>query len=107
MKKEDILEKARKDEDEMEKATLEQSLGFSTIIIPVLCIIFVLIRILNSEYIVSDLLAITLAQLGISQIYQSIKIKKTSLLVFGIITLILTIIFTVGFINEVRIWKKI
>lgn len=102
MKKEDILEKARKDEDEMEKATLEQSLGFSTII-PVLCIIFVLIRILNSEYIVSDLVAITLAQLSISQIYQSIKMKKTSLLVFGIITLILTIIFTVGFINEVRI----
>ena len=78
MRKEDILEKAQKDEDEMEKATLEQSLGFSTIIIPVLCIMFVLIRILNSEYIVSDLVAITLAQLSISQIYQSIKMKKTS-----------------------------
>ena len=106
MKKEDILEKARKDEDEMERLILAQSLGISTIIIPILCIIFILIRIINSEYIISDLVAITLAQLSISQIYQSIKMKNILLFILGLITLILAIVFTISFINEVMIWKK-
>ena len=58
---------------------------------------------INSEYIVSDLVAITLAQLSMSQLYQAIKMKKVILFITGIITLILMIIFTIGFINEVRI----
>ena len=107
MKKEEILKKARQDEDEMELSILAQSLGISTITIPVLCIIFIVVRRINSEYIVSDLVAITLAQLSMSQLYQAIKMKKVILFITGIITLILMIIFTIGFINEVRIWKRI
>lgn len=106
MKKEEILEKARKDEDEMEKLILTKSLGISTIIVPALCILFILIRIVNSEYIISDLVAITLAQLSISQLHHALKMKKKLLLISGIIILILTIIFTIEFVNEVRIWKK-
>ena len=100
MKKEEILEKARAEDDEMEQIMMAQSLGISTIIIPILCIIFIIIRIIHSEYIVSDLVAITLAQLSMSQLYQSIKMKKKILFVTGIIAIILTIVFTVGFINE-------
>lgn len=100
MKKEEILEKARAEDDEMEQIMMAQSLGISTIIIPILCIIFIIIRIIHSEYIVSDLVAITLAQLSMSQLYQSIKMKNKILFVTGIIAIILTIVFTVGFINE-------
>lgn len=107
MNKEEILEKAQKDNDEMEQAVLTKALGISTIIIPVLCLIFILIRIIHSEYIISDLVTITLAQLTISQIYQAIKMKKILLFILGIIILILTIIFAIAFINEVTIWKKI
>jgi len=101
MKKEEILEKAQKDGDEMEQIILTRALGISTIMIPILCLIFIIIRIINSEYIISDLVSITLAQLSVSQLYQAIKIKKLILVVTGIITLILTILFTIGFINEV------
>ena len=107
MKKEEILEKARKDDDEIEQLILTRSLGFSTIIIPILCIVFIIARILNSEYIISDLVAITLAQLTISEIYQAFKIKKPILFVIGMITLIFTIIFIISFLNEVIVWKKI
>ena len=100
MKKEEILEKARAEDDEMEQIMMAQSLGISTIIIPILCIIFIIIRIIHSEYIVSDLVAITLAQLSMSQLYQSIKMKNKILFVTGIIAIILTIVFTVGFINQ-------
>ncbi len=100
MKKEEILEKARAEDDEMEQIMMAQSLGISTIIIPILCIIFIIIRIIHSEYIVSDLVAITFAQLSMSQLYQSIKMKNKILFVTGIIAIILTIVFTVGFINE-------
>ncbi len=103
MNKEEILEKARADEDEMEQLMMSQSLGISTIIIPILCIIFIIIRITHSEYGISDLVAITLAQLSVSQLYQSTKMKNKVLLTTGMITLILTIAFIIGFINEVRI----
>lgn len=107
MKKEEILEKARNEEDEMEKSILTKSLGISTIMVPALCILFILIRIINSEYIVSDLVAITLAQLSVSQIHHAIKMQKKILLFLGLVILILAIFFIIGFINEVRIWKRI
>lgn len=103
MKKEEILEKARADEDEMEQLMMSKSLGISTIMIPILCIIFIIIRIANSEYAISDLVAITLAQLSVSQLYQSMKMKKKLLFITGIITLILTIVFGIEFIKEVMI----
>lgn len=104
MNKEEILAKAQKEErDEMEQAILTKALGFSTIIIPILCLIFILIRILFSKYEISDLIVITLAQLTISEFYQYLKMKKKILLIIGIITLILSIIFMWTFINEVRV----
>lgn len=104
MNKEEILAKAQKEEkDEMEQAILTKALGFSTIIIPILCLTFILIRILFSKYEISDLIVITLAQLTISEFYQYLKMKKKILLIIGIITLILSIIFMWTFINEVRV----
>lgn len=102
-----ILSKARQDFDEIEMLILIKSLGISTIIIPVLSLIFIIFRIINSKYIISDLVSITLAQLSVSLIYQYIKTQKLSVLIIGLITLILTIIFTICFIKEVVIWKKI
>ena len=103
MNKEEILSKAQKEGDEMEQAILTKSLGISTIIIPILCLVFVLIRIFFAEYVISDLIVITLAQLTISEFYQYFKMKKKILLILGIITLILAIIFTWSFITEVRL----
>lgn len=103
MKKEEILEKAQKDDDEMEQAMLMYSLGISTIMIPILCSVFIIIRIMYSNYIISDLVAITLAQLSVSQLYQFIKMRKNVLLIFGILTLILAVIFIISFINEVKL----
>lgn len=98
-----ILSKARQDFDEIEMLILIKSLGISTIIIPVLSLIFIIFRIINSKYIISDLVSITLAQLSVSLIYQYIKTQKLSVLIIGLITLILTIIFTICFIKEVVI----
>lgn len=103
MTKEEILRKAQNENDEMEQAILTKALGISTIVIPILCLIFIIIRIIHSEYIISDLVAITFAQLSISQLYQSIKMKNKILLLIGLAMLILTISFTIGFINEVSI----
>lgn len=103
MNKEEILKKAQKDNDEMEQAILTKALGVSTIMIPVLSLIFIILRMIHSEYIISDLVAITLAQLSFSQLYQSIKMKNIILFIVGILTLILTAIFIIIFINEVKI----
>lgn len=103
MRKEEILKKAQKETDEMEQAMLMCSLGISTIIIPILCTLFIAIRILYSHYLISDLVSLTLAQLSISQLYQYAKMKKTILLFLGILTLVLSIIFMISFINEVKL----
>lgn len=103
MDKNKILAKARKDTDEMEMLILIKSLGISTIIIPILSLIFIILRVINSEYIISDLVSVTLAQLSISLIYQYIKNRKLSILILGLITSMLTIGFTICFIKEVFI----
>ena len=103
MNKEEILAKAQKGSDEMEQAILTKSLGISTIVIPILCLICILIRIYFAEYMISDLIVITLAQLSISEFYQYFKMKKIHMLILGICTTILAIIFAFCFINEVRL----
>lgn len=103
MNKEKILEKARKDNDEMEQVVLTTSLGISTIVIPIMCLIFIILKMINSKYVISDLVSITLAQLSISQLYYAFKMRKTILFIFGITTSILMVIFTIIFINEVMI----
>lgn len=111
MNKEEILKKARqeasKDQDEMEQAILTKALGISTLVIPVLAIIFILIRIKNSQYIISDLITISLAQLFISQLYQAIKMRRVIFMITSIIILALTLFFFITFIREVMIWKII
>ena len=103
MNKDEILKMSQKDEDEMEQVVLTNALGISTMVVPALCLLFMIIRIINSEYIVSDLIAIIMAQLSASQLYHSIKMKNRKLLVLGLFTLILSIISIVVFINEVKI----
>lgn len=103
MNKDVIFEKARKDSDEMEQSILTKALGLSTIIIPSLAIIFIIIRINNSIYMISDLVAITLAQLSMAQLYQGLKLKKAFLFFSGIVFFLLTIIFTLFFIKEVSL----
>ena len=103
MNKDEILKMAQKDEDEMEQVVLTNALGISTMVVPALCLLFMIIRIINSEYIVSDLIAIIMAQLSASQLYHSIKMKNRKVLVLGLFTLILSIISIVVFINEVKI----
>lgn len=103
MNKDEILKMAQKGEDEMEQAVLANALGISTIVVPALCFIFIIIRIINSEYAVSDLVAIIMAQVSASQLYHSIKMRNRKLLVLGIFTLILSILAIIGFINEVKI----
>lgn len=107
MNKEEILSKAQKDSDEMEQAVLTKSLGISTIIIPILCLLFIIMRITFAEYMISDLIVIILAQLSISEFYQYFKMKKRIMLILGICTFILAAIFTINFIYEVSLWKKI
>ena len=103
MNKEEILAKAKKESDEMEQAVLTKSLGISTIVIPILCLVCILIRIYFAEYMISDLIVITLAQLSISEFYQYFKMKKIHMLILGTCTTILAIIFAFSFINEVRL----
>ena len=103
MNKEEILAKAQKGSDEMEQAVLTKSLGISTIVIPILCLVCILIRIYFAEYMISDLIVITLAQLSISEFYQYFKIKKIPMLLLAIATSIAVIIFGWSFINEVRL----
>lgn len=103
MTKEEILNKAQKDNDEMEQAVLTKALGISTIVIPVLCLILIVVRVLNSEYIISDLVTIILAQLATSQLYQAVKMKNKLLFLLGICVLLLTVFFALCFVNEVKI----
>lgn len=105
MNKKDILSKAQREPDEMELDVLSKALGISTIIIPLLCLIFIIARIINNNYIVSDLIILVLSQVLIQEIYQYIKIKNIKNLLFIITISVFLIISLVFFINEVSLWK--
>lgn len=104
MDKEEILSKARKEQDEMEVVVQEKALGISTIVIPILCLIFIILRIVNNEYIISDLLLLILAQILIQQIYQYIKMREKKNLIFVILTSSFIIVDIVLFLKEVTLW---
>lgn len=104
MDKEEILSKARKEQDEMELAVQEKALGISTIVVPLLCLLFIILRIVNNEYIISDLLLLILAQILIQQIYQYIKMREKKNLIFVILTSSFIIVDIVLFIKEVTLW---
>ena len=44
MNKDEILKMAQKDEDEMEQVVLTNALGISTMVVPALCLLFMIIR---------------------------------------------------------------
>lgn len=103
MNKNEILSRAQKEPDEMEYEILSKALGISTIIIPLLCLLFMIGRIINNKYIVSDLIVLVLSQVLIQQVYQFIKIKKIKNLIFIILLSVMIIIFLVLFFNEVSL----
>ena len=103
MNKNEILSRAQKEPDEMEYEILSKALGISTIIIPLLCLLFMSGRIINNKYIVSDLIVLVLSQVLIQQVYQFIKIKKIKNLIFIILLSVMIIIFLVLFFNEVSL----
>ncbi len=103
MNKEDILSRAQNEPDEMEIQVLSKALGISTIVIPLLCLVFIIMRIINSNYVISDLVVTVLAQLLIQEIYTYIKMKKKRDLILVIIITVLSIAFLIGFINEVSL----
>ena len=103
MNKNEILSIAQKEPDEMEYEILSKALGISTIIIPLLCLLFMIGRIINNKYIVSDLIVLVLSQVLIQQVYQFIKIKKIKNLIFIILLSVMIIIFLVLFFNEVSL----
>lgn len=105
MNKKDILSKAQREPDEMELDVLSKALGISTIIIPLLCLIFIIARIINNNYIVSDLIILVLSQVLIQEIYQYIKIKNIKNLLFIITISVFLIISLVFYINEVSLWR--
>lgn len=100
MNKEEILSKAQHEPDEMEYAVTEKALGISTIVIPLLCLLFVIMRIISNDYIICDLVVLVLAQVLIQQAYQYIKIREKKRLIFVIALSILTILSVVGFFVE-------
>lgn len=101
MNKEEILSKAQHEPDEMEYAVTEKALGISTIVIPLLCLFFVIMRIVSNNYIISDLVVLVLSQVLIQQIYQYIKIKEKKRLIFIIVISLLTILSIIGFLLEI------
>ena len=60
-------------------------------------------RIVSSNYVVSDLVVTVLAQLLIQEIYKYVKIRKKRDLVLIVIIAALAIAFLIGFINEVSL----
>ena len=100
MDREEILSRAKNEPDEMEYAVLDKALGISTIVIPLLCLLFVIMRIVSNDYIICDLVVLVLAQVLIQQAYQYIKIREKKRLIFVIALSILTILSLVGFFIE-------
>ena len=101
MDKKEILSKAKNEPDEREYDVLAKALGVRTIIIPLLCLFFIIIRIINNNYIISDLIVLVLSQILIQKIYQYIKIKNKRILILILIVFVLLVIFLISFLNEV------
>ena len=104
MNREEILSKVTKDNngfDEMEIATIIKALGLSTIVVPVFCLIFMIIRITKGTGVVTDLIAITFSQLTVYEIYRYFMERKKGKLFLSIIFSIITIASIIMFFFEV------
>lgn len=104
MNREEILSKVTKDNtgfDEMEIATIIKALGLSTIVVPVFCLIFMIIRITKGTGVITDLIAITFSQLTVYEIYRYFMERKKGKLFLSIIFSIITIASIIMFFFEV------
>lgn len=104
MNREEILSKVTKDNngfDEMEIATIIKALGLSTIVVPVFCLIFMIIRITKGTGVVTDLIAITFSQLTVYEIYRYFMERKKGKLFLSSIFSIITIASIIMFFFEV------
>lgn len=104
MNREEILSKVTKDNnefDEMEIATIIKALGLSTIVVPVFCLIFMIIRITKGTGVITDLIAITFSQLTVYEIYRYFMERKKGKLFLSIIFSIITISSIIMFFFEV------
>lgn len=104
MNREEILSKITKDNnefDEMEIATIIKALGLSTIVVPVFCLIFMIIRITKGTGVITDLIAITFSQLTVYEIYRYFMERKKGKLFLSIIFSIITIASIIMFFFEV------
>ena len=103
MDREEILSKVAKDNkgfDEMETATIVKALGASTIVVPIFCLIFMIVRITKGTGVITDLIAITFSQLSVYEIYRYFMERKKEKLVFGIFLTIIALATTVIFFFE-------
>lgn len=89
MDRDEILSKVKKSKepDEMQLSIMTKALGISSIIVPVMCLICVLIRIFNGERAFYDLIAITFIQLFVSEYYKYLEQKNKKQLIKCIIIL--------------------
>ena len=103
MDRDEILSKVTKDNkgfDEMETATIIKALGLSTIVVPIFCLIFMIVRIAKGNGVITDLIAITFSQLSVYEIYRYFMEGKKGKLIFSIILTIIAIVSTIMFFFE-------
>ena len=93
--------KDNKDFDEMETAIIIKALGLSTIIVPIICLLFMIFRIVKGNGVITDLIAITFSQLSIYEIYRYFMERKKGKLFLSIIFSITTIASIIMFFFEV------
>ena len=103
MDRDEILSKVNNDNkgfDEMETATIIKALGLSTIVVPIFCLIFMIVRITKGNGVITDLIAITFSQLSVYEIYRYFMEGKKGKLVISIFLIIIAIVSTIMFFFE-------
>lgn len=104
MNREEILSKVTKNNtefDEMETAIITKALGLSTIIVPIICLLFMIVRIVRENGLITDLIAITFSQLTVYEIYRYFMERKKGKLFLSSIFSIITIASIIMFFFEV------
>lgn len=99
MKKEEILEKSRKDNeqgDEREEQVSFHSFGFGIVIVAILCIAFSIIKAVQGER-CYEFGVIIFGYLSASNFYQFSRLKNKKVLISAIATLIVSILGIVAY----------
>ena len=100
MNRDEILSRVSKDKkefDEMETDTVIKALGISTIVVPIFCLLFMIVRIIRGDGDAFDLIAITFSQLTVYEVYRYIKEKEKVKLIISVFFTIVTIVATIMF----------